>query len=144
MKTKALAVSLLLATAALAVRAETVTEWDRRAARASATANQPVEEAARTIAMVRAAIADAIAPANGSNGGNGATGPVPRGTVRSAAAAMAAFAVLEHVFPDQLPDLEVVLAVNLADVPESQEKADALVRGRKAAAEILARMPRRE
>ena len=55
----------------------------------------------------------------------------------AAASAVAAYVVLERLYPDQQADFEVMLAVAVADIPESQAKADAMARGREAATRVL-------
>ena len=52
---------------------------------------------------------------------------------------MAAFAVLEHLYPEFLPDLEVKLALSLERLPENDAKAEGLVIGRRIAADVLSR-----
>ena len=127
----------LLATAAATARVDTAMEWNQRAMAAITTAKQSLSEAAKTMVAVQAAMSGAVNALGQGNGSN--TGAHSVESSRSAASAIAAFAILEHLFPDQLPELEVWLAVSLADIPESQAKADALVVGRKAANEILGR-----
>ena len=61
----------------------------------------------------------------------------------AASAAVAAYVVLECLFPEREPDLAVTLAVKLADFPETDAKAAALAHGRRLATEMLgARCPR--
>jgi len=76
-----------------------------------------------------------LALANGSDGGNGAT----QISLANAARAVAAYVVLEHFYPDEQPGLEADLAIALADIPESQAKADALAAGRRAGEAMIAR-----
>lgn len=55
-----------------------------------------------------------------------------------AAAAVAAYVVLECLVPEREPELAVALAVRLADFPETDAKAAALAHGRRVATEMLA------
>jgi hypothetical protein len=50
---------------------------------------------------------------------------------------VAAYVVLEKLYPEQQPEFERLLAIELANVPESQAKADALARGREAGLRML-------
>lgn len=96
-------------------------------------ARTPQSECEKGFVLVQTAMRSAAAPASGSKFTEGAD------LLGRAAAAVAAYVVLEHLFPEQQADLEVKLAVVLADVPESQAKADALARGRRVATELLSR-----
>ena len=101
--------------------------FERCAARA------PQSECEKGFALVQAAMRTAAAPASGNRPGGGGD------ALSRAAAAVAAYVVLERLYPEQQEDLEVKLAVVLADVPESQAKADALAHGRRVATELLTR-----
>ena len=140
---------LKLASAALlflaCTQAAHAVDWIERAEAAAQVARQSRAEADRTVALVRIAVTNArnASGTNGSSGSNGSNGsPSATTLAQSAAEAISAYAVLEHLFPDQQPELEIKLAVALADIPESQAKADALVLGRAVANEILLAMPR--
>jgi hypothetical protein len=52
--------------------------------------------------------------------------------------AVAAFAVLEHLYPDQRDSLEAQLAVSFSHIPETAAKAEGAAIGRTLANEILA------
>lgn len=125
---------MCIALFALAVAGEAhAVDWIHRARVLSQDSGRPAAEAVRAVALVQNAISDARS-ASRSNGGNGGSAQVESATV-----AMAAYAVLERLFPERQLDLEIDLAVALADVPESQAKADALVTGRRVAAALLER-----
>ena len=129
----------LISVISTAAWGDTASEWNKRAETATVAAKQTPAESARTIATVQSAMAAATISLQHGNGFDAAASS--RDAARSTASAIAAFAILEHLCPDQHLDLEIWLAVSLADIPESQAKADALVVGRKAANEILARKP---
>ena len=131
----------LLASATLATvlsPAAHAADWLGRAAQACAIERIAAPECDGKVHLVRTAMA-AAAPASNGNGSNGSNGGSGHGTLlEQAGAAVAAYVVLERYFPEQQPDLERLLAIQLAGVPESQAKADALARGRRVAESLVA------
>ena len=57
--------------------------------------------------------------------------------VSVAAVAIAAFVVLEQLYPDQREELESRLAISFSHVPEIDAKAEGAALGRKVASEML-------
>ena len=69
--------------------------------------------------------------------GNGGDASRATGERRDAAAAVAAFAVLEALDPGQREYYESLLAVDLSRIPETAAKAEGAVSGRRIAEEML-------
>jgi len=111
-------------------------DWIAQAQAACTFAKQSPAQCESATAIVRRAM-DATRNANGNgNGSHGSNGG--HSQLEMAAQAVAAYVVLESLYPEQQPEFENRLAVVLADIPESQAKADALARGRRVASETLA------
>ena len=132
MKATAIAVQTLAVLAISIASAHARLDWDAHARNAVAIARlqQPIGES--VLALVRAAMSQVSRSGTG-NGTNAAHAL----DYNTAAASLAAYVILECLFPDQQPGLEYELAVTLADFPETQQKADALVQGRQVATEVL-------
>jgi hypothetical protein len=127
----AFCLSLFSASAAMAA------DWIARTHEACSVAGDAGSKCDNAVTLVRAAMAAAVPATSGGNGnGNGTS--AHHALDEAAAAAVAAYVVLERLYPEQQPEFEMRLAIALADVPESQAKADALARGRRVASEILA------
>ena len=109
--------TMFLAVSMLAVgSAHAATDWSTHARNAVETARLSGEASRQALALVDTAMRKAHDPA---------------------AAAVAAYVVLECLFPDQEPALVAELAVSLSHYPETQEKADALAHGRRVATAML-------
>lgn len=116
--------SRILCPLALAIcigSAEARVDWIRNAEDAIRIARLDPVAARSAMSIVRAAMAQ--------------TEPV---AYREAAASLAAFIVLECMFPERQAQLETDLAVDLADYPETDMKAAALAQGRRMGNELLA------
>lgn len=109
-------------------------DWIERARVACSQAGDPPAGCERGISLVRAAMGAARGASNGANGSNGSGG---HAALLAAAEGVAAYVVLERLYPDQQAEFEARLAVALSDIEESQAKADALAKGRRAATELL-------
>jgi hypothetical protein len=105
-------------------------DWIEQAQSACRSAKQSAPQCETSTAFVRRAM-EAVR-ANGGNGSNGGHSPL-----EAAARSVAAYVVLEALYPEQQPEFENRLAIALANVPESQAKAEALARGRQVATEML-------
>lgn len=130
----------LLATLAIALgstcaNADVSARWSNIAAETSRDAHEAPAVAERNIAAVRKAMAAAGAAGNGN--GNGNAGGKARAERRDAAVAVAAFAVLETLYPAQRESLEAQLAVTLSYVPETSAKAQGAAEGRRMAMEVM-------
>jgi hypothetical protein len=117
--------AVMLSVAALDANAY---DWIRYAESNCSPQRQGPAECARQVALVRSAM-DRAREMNVPR-----LVPVRAGSdaLQEAAAAVAAYVVLEALHPDDQPALEAHLAVQLADIPESASKAEALARGRRA------------
>lgn len=111
--------------------ADATTEW------VSIASNSTLQAAAPALRMVREAASTAAAAAKSRH--DGATESADAAAERhDAAVAVAAFVVLEHLYPEQREDLEWRLAVSFSRIPESAAKADGAAIGRKVALDTLA------
>jgi hypothetical protein len=90
------------------------------------------------MAMVHAAIYDAVNAIDKRHEVYTVNISAPQGTSMDAAAAAAAHGILRRVFPPQQTITDAALATSLAQVPEGQAKTDGLQVGRKVAAELFA------
>jgi hypothetical protein len=128
---------LTLTLATPGAHADMTTEWVAIATNSTQRAQQAPEAAAPSLRTVQEAVAAAAAAArNRHNIGNeSSTAAAER---HDAAVAVAAFAVLEHLYPDQRDSLEARLAVSFSRIPESAAKADGAVIGREVANKMLA------
>ena len=128
-------IPLVVAAALLSIAVVPVNaaDWLDRTVHACTFAQAPSSDCARATQLVRTAMAAANHAGNGRNGASDHDSVLER-----AASAVAAYVVLERHFPDQEPEFERLLAIQLADIPETQQKADALARGRGAAEKLLA------
>lgn len=132
MKTTAIAMQAFAALAISISSADDRLDWNAHARNAIATARLEGGAAESAQALVRAAMSEASKRGN-ANGANGATAT----DHDVAAASVAAYVILECLFPEQQPALEAELAVALADFPETRQKAVALSAGRSAATDLL-------
>jgi hypothetical protein len=126
----------LLACACLGARADVMANWTSIAVDAARDARVSTATAERGLALVNEAMraAAGVRDGNGNGNGNGS----PAGHERSdAAAAVAAFVVLESLYPDQRDDLEARLAVTFSRIPETDAKAEGAAAGRRIASELL-------
>lgn len=137
---RVLIAALALALSSAAAQADMTGNWTAVARLAIHTAGEPAAQSARGAQLVQEAMRRADQAARSANGsGNSAGGESTQR--REAAVAIAAYAILEHLYPEQQIDLEVKLAVSLADLPENAAKAEGFVIGRRSAAEILGSNP---
>ena len=127
-------IAALLTTTLLASNAFAI-DWNARAVRACGVGRTVPGECQGHIALVR----DAMTAASQAYGRNGGNGNGHGESLVDAARAVAAYVVLERLYPDAQEGLEMELAASLASFPESQAKADALAAGRRAAESLLAR-----
>lgn len=135
---RALIAALALALSCAAAQADMTHHWTALARLAIDTAGEPTAQSARGAQLVHEAMRRADQAARSANGsGNNAGGNSTQR--REAAVAIAAYAILEQLYPEQQIDLEAKLAVSLADLPENAAKAEGLVIGRRAATEVLSR-----
>jgi len=134
MKTKHIIVVVGIASAALlpssSSRADMVTDWNETAEaiiRAS-TPSPPIQT--RALAIVNAAIYDAVNGIARTYQPYFVTDAAPPGARQEAAAAQAAFTALFGLFPGQAGLLEEKLAESLASIPGHRGRSQSIARGR--------------
>jgi membrane-associated phospholipid phosphatase len=134
MKTKNIIVAVGIACAALipnsSSRADMVTDWNETAEaviRAS-TPSPPIQT--RALAIVNAAIYDAVNGITHTYQPYFVTDAAPPGARKEAAAAQAAFTALLGLFPGQAALLEERLAESLARIPGDRRGSQSIARGR--------------
>jgi len=128
-------VALAITLGSMAAHADVTTEWTAIAASSTQDEQSP-QTAARNLGTVQKAVAAAAAAAkNRRNGGNESSSAAANR--HDAAVAVAAFAVLERLYPDQRESLEVRLAVSFSHIPENAAKADGAAIGQEVANELL-------
>ena len=133
----------LLATVLIAflsgARAEASGKWIGIAVETLHEARLVPETADRHLTLVSQAIARALADtlSCGDRGDNPQGDLVAQRERRDAAVAVAAFAVLESLYPERREDLEARLALAFSYIPETPAKAEGAVLGRRAAREAV-------
>jgi hypothetical protein len=120
-------------------RADVVTDWNQAAVRATEVAGAPVPAQLRMMAMVHAAIFDAVNTVEGKYASYAVELPATRGASPEAAAAAAAHGTLERLFPAQRPVIDAALAGYLKDVADgSSATAEGVRIGREVADKLFA------
>lgn len=135
-RTRAWAAAALLA--ATAARADTVTDWNVFAIRATETAGAPVPVQTRAMSLVHAAMFDAVNAIDRKYAAYAVEVRPGPGASAEAAAAAAAHGILERLFPLQKPIHDAALAAGLAKIPESAERAHGLRLGQEVAERVFA------
>ena len=132
--------SLALALSVLApgARADVVTDWNETAVIAMAAAGLNGLQQSRTLAIVHAAIYDAVNSIDRRHSPYVADVTTPAGASIEAAAASAAYTLLTSLFWLQTPIFDVALENLLASIPEGQSRSDGIAVGREAARAVLA------
>jgi hypothetical protein len=133
----ALSTLLLLGTAI--VRADAVLDWNVTTLQTTAAApfNPPVES--RNLAIVHAAMFDAVNSIIGEFHPYGVKVSAPKGASPDAAAAAAAHFALVKLYPEQQTILDVAFAASLGSIPDGPAKADGITVGESVAGKILAK-----
>src|SRR5262245_24477631 len=139
---KWLATSVLLIgllSAASGARADTVPDWNLITANVLQTAKAGTGLAhSRVYAMVHGAMFDAVNTIDRRYHPYAADLKAPSGACPDTAAAAAAHAVLEEVYPSQKQMLDTALTTSLAKLQDGQAKTDGLALGKAAAEKMLA------
>ena len=135
----ALALLVALSVGPRRARADVVIDWNEAALRTTAAAafDPPLE--ARNLAILHAAIFDAVNAITGEFQPYATTARPVAGASPQAAAAAAAHRVLVQLYPAQKAELDLVYARSLAALPEGGERTAGVALGEKVAEEILAR-----
>ena len=115
-----------------------VLDWNATTLKTTAAAafNPPVES--RNVAIVHAAMFDAVNSIVGEFHPYAVEVITPPGASPDAAAAAAAHFALAHLYPAQQAMLDAAYAGSLASIPDGQSKSDGIAVGETAAAYILA------
>ena len=121
-------------------RAAAAERWTSIAHEALRDGGNPPEVVVRRLATVDHAVALALAgtrPAGNGNGDGHGGGDAAQAERRDAAVAVATFAVLEALQPEQREYLESRLAIEFSHIPETAAKAEGAALGRQIAARVL-------
>ncbi len=95
------------------------------------------EFASRGLAMVSAAVYDAVNAINGTPGYYVSL-KAPADASADAAVAAASYTVLSYLYPAQQSNLDAILATDLANIPDGQSKTDGMAVGQSVANAIIA------
>src|ERR1043166_192565 len=128
---------ILLATQP-AVRADVVTDWNSAALNAIRVEKTPPPKASRALAILHAAIYDAVNGIARTHEPYLVTGLVPASASREAAASAAAHDVLVSLFSSQRAALDSNYVASISALPDSPQKSSGLAWGKSVAAQILA------
>jgi hypothetical protein len=118
--------------------ADVVTDWNQTALRSTDMVNMSPPVQARVMAMVHAAIYDAVNAIDQRHAVYAVNISAPPGASMEAAAAAAAHGMLVRVFPPQQALMDTALGTSLAHVSEGQARTDGLQVGREVAEKLFA------
>jgi hypothetical protein len=127
-----------LVLAPLSARADVVTDWNMVAVRAAQATGQHTTMQSRNVAMVHAAIYDAVNAVDPQRRAYAVALQAMPGASADAAAAAAAYGVLTKLFWSQTPVFDVALEASLATIPDGPARADGLAVGQEVAAKLMA------
>ena len=130
--------ALILLSAASAARADVVTDWNQTAVRATEVAGAPVPVQMRMMAIVHAAIFDAVNAIERKYSVYAIEVAAAPGASPEAAAAAAAHGILEWLFPPQKAMIDAALATSLKEIADSPAKTEGLRVGREVAEKLFA------
>jgi hypothetical protein len=131
---------LVLLDPAVAGAADATDDWNARAIAAMTIAKRTQVAGFIDVAIVQAAVYDALNAIDGGAFRPYASRPrVDRGASMDAAAAQASHDVLVFLYPAQAGDLDAALAASLAIIADGPAKADGVGAGAAAAAALIAR-----
>lgn len=135
---QALGLSALIMLSVATVRADTVLDWNVIALKTTAAApfNPPLES--RNLAIVHAAMFDAVNSIVGEFRPYAVELSASNGASPDAAAAAAAHFALVHLYPAQRAMLDAACAASLSGIPDGSAKTDGVAVGESVAAKILA------
>ena len=122
----------------LAAHADVVTDWNMTAIRAAQAAGQPNPMFARNLAMVHAAIYDAVNAIERRYTPYAIDIKAAPGASIDAAAAAAAYGVLTKLYWTQTPAFDVALDGSLAVIPDGPARAEGMAVGQEVAEKLMA------
>jgi hypothetical protein len=134
-----IAVSLFVASVLLAATADAdvVTDWNRAALDAIRSGRTPPPAASRALAMLHAAIYDAVNGITRTHEAYRVASAVPRSAALESAAAAAAHTVLVAVFPDHADVFDARYVTSLAAIPNGPHKNAGVSWGERVGTEIV-------
>lgn len=130
-------IALAIGCSSFAAQADVTTEWVAIALSSTHDARQSARAAAPGLRTVHEAVSAAASAAKNRHSGRHEA-PGAAAQRHDAAVAVAAFAILEHLYPEQREGLEWRLAVTFSRIPETAAKAEGAAIGRNVANEIRA------
>lgn len=119
-------------------RADAVTDWNQTAVTAYEVAEAPVPVQTRVMAMVHAAIFDAVNAIERKYTSYAVDVAAARGASPEAAAAAAAHGILEELFPLQKATFDAALVRSLKEIADGPAKTEGLRVGREVAGKLVA------
>jgi hypothetical protein len=139
---KKVALSLLLLCSMVlappSARADVVTDWNMTAIRASQAAGQPNPRLSRNMALVHAAIYDAVNAIDRRHTAYAVDIKAKPAASVDAAAAAAAYGVLTKLYWSQTAAFDVAFEGSLAAIPDGPAKADGIAVGKEVAEKLMA------
>ena len=126
-----------LTVASAPARADVVTDWNQIAIRATDIAGVPVPVQTRVLALVHAAVFDAVNSVEGKYEPFALAAAAPAGASPVAAAAGAAHGVLVSLFPMQKAISDAALAASLSALPEGASTRQGVEFGHEIARKII-------
>ena len=136
--TGALVLGFMLAVTGGVARGDAVTDWNQTALRATEIAAMPPPVQARAMAIVHAAVYDAVNAIDRRHAVYAVTVTAPAGASMESAVATAAHDALTGLLPSQQATLDAALKTSLAQIPDGQAKSDGMRIGSEVAEKILA------
>jgi len=132
------AIVIAWAASSSAARADVVTDWNQIALRATDAAGMGPPVQARVMAIVHAAIYDAVNAIDRRHAVYAVAATAPPDASIDGAAAAAAHGALARLLPPQQAAMDAALATSLAQVPEGRAKTDGIQVGREVAEKLAA------
>jgi len=135
--------ALWLAGSVVETRADLISDWNNQALTAISASDELSPEASRSLAMMSAAIYNAVEGIAGdhyvftSGGYTGPSGTAPDGSSQEAAAAAAAFTIMQSLYPSMVGDFATLYSSQLSGIADSQAKTDGINFGTVVANDIL-------
>ena len=111
--------------------------WNKATVQAIVNDASTPEYASRGLAMVSAAVFDAVNAIDGTPAYY-VTLPAPAGASADAAVATASYTVLSYLYPGQQASFDALLTNELATIPDGQSKTDGMAIGQSIASAIIA------
>jgi hypothetical protein len=119
-------------------RADVVTDWNMTAISAGQAAGQPNPRLSRNMAVVHAAIYDAINAIDRRHTAYAVDTPAKPGASLEAAAVAAAYGILTELYWSQTAAFDVALEASLAAIPDGPARADGVAVGAEVARKLMA------